>query len=712
MSTSVRPICASFVSLALILTFGCNSERSASSISPDQTAESTDAEPVAVAGNSYRAELTRKALRGLNYETGRVKVDQTIAREVVAGLNTDQAQLCCEEGENALRGGNAIKSIEWLTKAVILNPGSAENLESLGRTLLAKRKVEFAEAAFRTALDINPNSATTNEMLGLTLSGSPNRFDEAIEYYTKSVEIAPENGHVYSRLAILNYYQGRTDLSRQNISLAEANGYSVPVQFRQLLDQGISPAQLNGGSLPTIGEPRRVDLNNPGPGNETTAASTSLEPNCVIAGWNDYRGGTANAGFAISNDAGETWEDIIVRPPVANQNATEGDPMTAFDERTGNMWVGAISFGGNGGVFVARKNAGDSNFQPTVMAEVSGGADKCWMAAGPDPSDLQSTRIYIGYNEGLLTSTDDGDTWTGPVGFPEFGLGWLPKIGPNGELYLSYWDVSDGIKLLRSFDGGQTIEGPITIATRMDVWFINGSRFPGNFRCAPLATMAVDPNDGTLYVTWFDTTEIVNGNSNVDIYITRSTDQGSTWSTPTIVNTDADVPGDQFFSWIEVDESGRVHVLYYDSRSVAQNDNPTDNPALPSCILEAYYAFSDDGGDSWNEVVLTEQPFDTADDGFAGIFIGDYLGMGVSGTTVYPCYLTTSDGISNVFVQKISNDIVPGDLDGDGEVTLSDVKPFVNLIVEQGFDKRADINGDGNVDILDIAGFVDLLQAG
>ena len=110
--------------------------------------------------------------------------------------------------------------------------------------------------------------------------------------------------------------------------------------------------------------------------------------------------------------------------------------MTCYDARTGDLWAGAIAFGGNGGMYSARLNAGSSTFQPTVMAEISGGADKGWMAAGAAPNNPNATRVYMGYNEGLLVSADRGDTWTGPIFLPEFGLGWCPRVGPNGEFYI------------------------------------------------------------------------------------------------------------------------------------------------------------------------------------------------------------------------------------------------------------------------------------
>ncbi len=692
-------------------------DRSAESRQESANLTDQSIEPVRQHGNSWRAMLTRDALRGLDYSTGRVTVDLNESRNVIAGLNAADAIEQYESGRQALDSGLFLDAIGSLTRSVILEPDNAQFLESLGSALLAKRKPILAEAAFRTVLDLDPSALVAHQQLALTLSGTGRR-DESIQQYRKLLDLEPENGMAHSRLAIQLYYSGQFDQSRQHADLAEFKGYAVPPQFLALLNRdaeardrpAANPLELNAGAMPDIGVQTRVDLNNGDAGNETTASASDLNSNTVVAGWNDYRTDDIRAGFALTFDGGETWEDFLLRPPTGFGSSVEGDPMTCFDNRTGDLWAGAISFGSNGGVYVARLNAGDTQFQPSVMAEISGGADKGWMAAGPDPLNSQMTRLYIGYNQGLLVSTDNGDTWSGPTQFPASGLGWLPRVGPNGEVYISYWDIGDRHRMIRSLDGGATFQGPFTIGMRMDVWFVDGTRFPGRFRVAPLSTMAVDPVDGTLYATWFDTTEVVGNNSNVDIYFSRSLDQGTTWSTPAIVNSDSAVPGDQFFSWIEVDAAGRLHLLFYDTRAVPQNDNTTDGPGQPPAMIEAWYSFSDDGGETWSEFVLTPAPFSSADDGFGDGFIGDYLGMAVSGSTAYPCYMSTQEGIANIYVHAITNGFLLGDINRDGVVNLLDIGPFVDLLTRGTFDKAGDINGDGAVNLLDVGPFVDLLQ--
>ena len=432
--------------------------------------------------------------------------------------------------------------------------------------------------------------------------------------------------------------------------------------------------------------------------NETSMASSDFNPLEVVGTWNDYREpGVIRMGVALSLDGGHTWDDFLIRPPAQFQTSVEGDPMTAYDHRTGTLWVGAVAFGANGGVFVARKQPGAATFEPAVMAYRFGGADKGWMAAGPAPGNPNSTVLYMAYNLGLQRSFDMGQTWDGPRSLGP-GLGFLPRVGPNGELYVIYWDFSDGVWLQRSLNGGSSFETPIRIARRMDVWGINGTRFPGTFRVPSLNYLAVDPNNGTLYAVWFDTTNIVNGDANVDLYFNKSTDRGSTWSTPRVINNDADPPGDQFFPWLEVDHRGRLHMVLYDSRNTVQRDNQ-----VPS-MLDAYYMFSDDGGDTWDEARLTPQPFNGEDDGRGGgtAFIGDYSGLAVGGDRAYPCYLSNQNGDSDIFTHIIES-ALPGDMNCDGRFDGGDVDPFFLALGDpaaymEQFPECDLLNGDMNRD--------------
>ncbi len=468
-------------------------------------------------------------------------------------------------------------------------------------------------------------------------------------------------------------------------------------------------ALAGGGGDPTVGPQVRIDVaGGIDAANETTAASSELLPLEVIAAWNDWRDSIPNVeiirvGAALSLDGGATWVDFLVRPPVPNQASVEGDPMTAYDDRTGTLWVGGISFAGNGGLFVARKDPGSAVLEPPVMAHAAGGIDKGWMAAGPRLNAPGFTRVYIAYNLGIVRSSDMGDTWIGPFGLPA-GLGYLPRVGADGFVYVAYWDwtgAGDQIRLARSIDSGTSFTDHL-VAIRMDTWGTETAnpRFPGTFRVPPLVTMDVDRTTGTLYVTYFDTTEVIGGLTNVDIYLTKSTDQGDTWTTPVVINGDGSPPGDQFFPWVEVDREGRVHVVFFDSRHTVQPDSAVHG------MYDAYHASSDDGGRTWVETRLTRNAWDSDDDGLnrPSQFIGDYLGMAVAGRRVYPIYTDTSAGDPDTFTRVF---VFPGsgDLDDDGAVGITDL---LDLLAAWGpcspdcATCPADLNGDCAVGIGDL----------
>jgi len=438
------------------------------------------------------------------------------------------------------------------------------------------------------------------------------------------------------------------------------------------------------GSGPSVGPQVRIDVAGGfDAANETTGAVSPTSPNEIVAAWNDWRQSTGseiiNMGVAVSLDGGATWSDFLVRPPAGFQSTVEGDPMTAFDPRTGDLWVGAISFGASA-LYVARKTPGSTDFEDSVVADVGGGIDKCWMVAGPRPGNPDSTRLYVGYNFGVIQSDDLGQTWTNPISLGG-GLGWLPRVGPDGELYLAFWDFSSNTMRLqrRLTDGGSFQE--FEIASKMDNWSVEtfNTRYPGTYRMPPLVGFAVDPRPvaeggGTLYAVYADTTSFVGGDANTDVYFTRSTDRGATWTTPVVINGDAAGPfykGDSLFPWIEVDPTGRLHMVTLDSRHTVQDDNQTDG------FLDGYYAWSEDGGDTWTEIRLTPSPWSSDDDGLnrSAQFIGDYLGMGVSETQAFPIYLNATAGDTDVYTRAITfGPSCDADIDGDdGEVNTGDL---------------------------------------
>lgn len=647
----------------------------------DATAVSGDgASPI----ETYKKRVVREAMAGLSYDSGRVELDRANAPELDRLGDAAAARERREAGYASLDDhNNFLGAIRHFTDAVLTDPENAESYAGLGLALFWKGKVDEAEAALRSALDLDASLPEPRALLASLLNGSGRR-DAGIEQWRVVLEVVdedPSDEHAairteaHERLATALYYAGDVEGAREQVELAERRGGVIAEPFRALL-AAASQGAISVPKLPvverasgSVGPQVRADV---GAGteasNETSIATTSMDPDEVVAVWNDWRRSTGseviNMGVGVSLDGGSTWTDFLVRPPAPNQSGVEGDPMTAYDHRTGTLWVGAISFAGNGGLYVAKKVQGSTSFEPSVQVGQISFADKCWMVAGPRNGNPNETNVYIAYNEGVWRSTDMGATWQGPVSVPS-GIGFLPRIAPNGDLYVSYWDFGSGHWLLRSTNGGLSFSGPFRIATRMDVWGTqDGSRFPGRFRVPAFNVLAIDPTNSNLYAIYPDTTSTSGGNAQVDLYFTKSTNGGTTWSTPDAIDFDGIRDGDQLFPFIECDDQGVIHLVFYDTQNTVQNDDD------PNGFFDAYYASSTDEGASWKKTRLTSAPFNSINDGLdrgSSQFIGDYSGVAYGGTRAYVCYLSTQNGDADIFVHAIDTD--------DGTPTLSNPDP-------------------------------------
>jgi hypothetical protein len=168
----------------------------------------------------------------------------------------------------------------------------------------------------------------------------------------------------------------------------------------------------------------------------------------------------------------------------------------------------------------------------------------------------------------------------------------------------------------------------------------------------PLTSVAVDPNNGTLYAVWADA-RFSSKFSDDGIALSMSTDGGLTWSDPIQVNqTPTNIPaGDQqaFTPVVAVNGSHTVAVGYYDFRNndaaaglttdywlVHSSGNPTD-PASWTADEKRLTSQADG---------VTGAPFnmENAAPTSRGLFLGDYEGLAAAGNSFYALFGEAGSG--------------------------------------------------------------------
>jgi hypothetical protein len=293
--------------------------------------------------------------------------------------------------------------------------------------------------------------------------------------------------------------------------------------------------------------------------------------NIVAAAKDERQGtNTKHVYIYSSTDGGVTWINQrfpyrVTVPPSSS------DPVVNFsDDGICYVTALIVGGGSQAGVQVARSTDGGITFTNGAQAIANGNADKEWTWIDNFPSSPYYHNMYIAWRNfgggpaiSLNRSTDRGATWSALTGVSVSGYQFpMPVVLPNGDVIVTYLLSFNTLGYARSTDGG------VSFTAEQEITPINDPQCPpdnsgcGIWRMNPIPATAVNPNNGHMVITWADG----GTDSTAAIYYTRSTDNGSTWSAPAALAPPGVTNTYQIEPWVEADEQGIFHSIWYDDR--------------------------------------------------------------------------------------------------------------------------------------------------
>ena len=373
----------------------------------------------------------------------------------------------------------------------------------------------------------------------------------------------------------------------------------------------------------------------------------------AVAVWRDFRLGYRRVGVGYTFDSGQTWHDTLLYVPP---HPRQSDPVLVVDD-DGTYYANTLtlewSMDEPSGIYIQKSTDGGMSWSdPYIAIDSVQGVfeDKQWMAIDRT-SGPTNGNIYISWTRFseiteilLVTSTDGSETYSDPVAVSDdYGVQWsVPTVGAWGDVFVAWFQYypTRGIFLDVSSDQGQTF-GQDQLLAYTDFW---PDEIGGGIMVFPYPALNSDvsllsPYMGNLYMAFMD--ENV---TDMDIFFMKSEDNGANWTEPSRLNDDPEHNGaDQFHPWIEVDETGTIHAIFYDRRLDDQN-----------MLFDLFYTKSDDAGETWlpNERITTESS-DPREARLAGL-IGEYIGLDAWQGEVQMVWTDVRNGNQDVFSGRMS----------------------------------------------------------
>lgn len=140
-------------------------------------------------------------------------------------LGEDVFEVAFQTGRLYLEKKEYKKGIDFLEKAVKLRPESGPAFHFLGECYAAMNKIDEAIYAYKKAIKLNPNEASSLSAIGHLFDLKGENPEIAIMFCKQSIEISPENGLFRNRLGRLYLREKRIDDALKEFREATKLGY-------------------------------------------------------------------------------------------------------------------------------------------------------------------------------------------------------------------------------------------------------------------------------------------------------------------------------------------------------------------------------------------------------------------------------------------------------------------------------------------------------
>ena len=399
--------------------------------------------------------------------------------------------------------------------------------------------------------------------------------------------------------------------------------------------------------------------------NEPSICVDRNNPNRMSIGWRQFSSVASNfreAGFAYTTNGGTRW----IAPGVLENNVFRSDPVLTSDTAGRFFYLSLVQnffddlwrsvTGGQSWTRVGPADGGDKQWFTIDNTRSSGRGFQyqCWSTDGNNYGGRQFTR-----------STDGGLTWMNPINIPNSPAWGTLDVDSVGNLFIGGVNLTtNAIWCVRSTNAKNagvvpTFDRSTTVNLGGDIVFaepINPEGLVGQVFLA-VDRSGTSTNDNVYMLASVQPHGFTNGS---DVMFVRSTNGGITFNAPRRINDDpVNHAKWHWFGTLSVAPSGRIDVVWYDSRNSPNN-----------VTSQLFYSFSIDGGNTWSPNVAVSNPFNP----FVGYpnqsKIGDYITVVSDDDSANVAYAATFNGEEDIYYVRIHPSLPPTDFNGDARPDL------------------------------------------